>query len=77
MSPKEIHENFMDTFWKEFPSYSTVKKWATEQGDEEPPGRPQEVTNDETAEAVHYLVMCDRGETCEAMDISFVSIRQF
>jgi hypothetical protein len=25
MSPKEIHEDFMDTLGKEFPSYSIVK----------------------------------------------------
>ena len=30
MPPKKIHEDFMETLWKESPSYSTVKKWATE-----------------------------------------------
>jgi transposase len=30
MSPKEIHEDFMDTLCKESPTYSTVKKWAHE-----------------------------------------------
>ena len=30
MSPKEIHEDFMETLGKESPSYSTVKKWAAE-----------------------------------------------
>ena len=30
MSPKEIHEDFMETLEKESPSYSTVKKWAAE-----------------------------------------------
>ena len=30
MSPKEIHEEFMETVGKEPPSYSTVKKWAAE-----------------------------------------------
>ena len=29
MPPKEIHEDFMETFEKESPSNSTVKKWAT------------------------------------------------
>ena len=29
MSPKEIHENFMETLGKESP-YSTVKQWAAE-----------------------------------------------
>jgi histone-lysine N-methyltransferase SETMAR len=44
-----------------------VKKWAAEFkrggdsiGDDKRPGRPKEATNDETAEAVHDLVMCDR-----------------
>ena len=30
MSPKEIHEDFIETLGKESPSYSTLKKWATE-----------------------------------------------
>ena len=30
MPPKEIHDGFMETLGKEFPSYSTVKKWAAE-----------------------------------------------
>jgi transposase len=30
MSPKEIHENFVETLGKESPSYSTVNKWAAE-----------------------------------------------
>ena len=25
--PKEIHEDFMETLGKEFPSFSTVKRW--------------------------------------------------
>jgi hypothetical protein len=46
-SPKEIHENFMDTLGKESPSYSTVKERAAEFkrgresiGDDERPGPP-------------------------------------
>ena len=27
MPPKEIHEDFVKTLGKEFPSYSTVKRW--------------------------------------------------
>jgi transposase len=68
MSPKEIHEDFMDTIGKEPPSYSTVKNWAAEFkrdresiGDDEQPGRPKEGANDEIAEAVHDLVMCYRS----------------
>ena len=30
MSPKEIHDDFIKTIGDEFPSYSTVKKWAAE-----------------------------------------------
>ena len=30
MLPKEIHKYFMETPWKESPSYSTVEKWAAE-----------------------------------------------
>jgi hypothetical protein len=67
MSPKETHEDFMDTLWKKSPSYSTVKKWAAEFkrgrksiGDDERSWRSNEATNDETAEAVHDLVMCNR-----------------
>jgi transposase len=74
ISSKEIHEYFIDTLGKESPSYSTVKKWVAEfkRGreeirEDERPWRPKEATNDETAEAVHDLIMCDRRETCEAL----------
>ena len=30
MSPKKIHENFLETLGKESPSYSTMKKRAAE-----------------------------------------------
>ena len=30
MTPKEIHEDFIITLGNESPSYSTMKKWATE-----------------------------------------------
>ena len=70
MSPKEIHEDFMETFGKESPSYSTVKKWAAEfrSGrkrieDDQWSGCPKEATTDEInrdVETVHSLVMCDR-----------------
>jgi hypothetical protein len=48
MSLKEIHEDFR------------VKRGKESIGDDEPPWRPNDTTNDETAEAVHDLVMCDR-----------------
>jgi hypothetical protein len=67
MPPKEIHEDFMYTLGKESPFYNNVKTWAGEfkRGresirDNERPWRPKEAANDETAEAVHDLVMCDR-----------------
>jgi histone-lysine N-methyltransferase SETMAR len=86
MSPKEIHEDFMDTLGKESPSYSTLKKWAAEFkrgresiGDDERPGRPKDATNDETAEAVHDLVMCDRRRDLRSIarevGISFGSVQ--
>jgi hypothetical protein len=59
LSPKEIHEDFMNTLGKESPSYSIVQKLAAE-FKRERPGQPKEATNDETAKAVHDLVMCDR-----------------
>jgi hypothetical protein len=53
----------VDTLVKEFPS----KNWAAEVkrgresvGGDERPGRPKKATINETAEAVHDLVMCDR-----------------
>ena len=30
MHPKDIHEDFMEIFGKDSPSYSRVKKWAVE-----------------------------------------------
>jgi transposase len=86
MSPKEIHEDFMDTFGKESPSYSTVKKWAAEFKrdkesivDDERPGWPKEATNDEIAEAVYDLVICvrkrDLRNIAREVGISFGSVQ--
>jgi hypothetical protein len=70
---------------KESHSYSTVKKWAAEYkrgkesiGDDEWSGWPKEANNDETAEAVHDLVMCDRRRDltgiAREVDSSFGSV---
>ena len=63
----EIHEEFMETLGKESPSFSTVKKWATEfkRGresveDDGRSGRSKDATTDENVKVVHTLVMCDR-----------------
>ena len=68
MPPDEIHEDFMETRWKEeSPSYSTVKKWAAEfkrrgesVDDDGRSGRLKDATTDENVKVVHTLVMSDR-----------------
>ena len=69
ISPKEIHEDFMEILGKESPSYSTEKKWVAEfrRGresieDDEWSGRPKEATTNETVEIVHSLVICDKAK---------------
>ena len=66
MSPKEIHENFMETLWKRS-RYSTVKQWAAEfkRGresveDDGWSGCPKYAPTDENIKVVHTLVMCNR-----------------
>ena len=66
MLPKEIHEDFMETFVKGYP-YSTVEKWAGEfkRGrksveDDGWSGRRKYVTAYENIKVVHTLVMCGR-----------------
>ena len=69
MPPKEIHEDFMETFGKESPPfYSTVKNGQQSLGGREREsvedyggsGGPKDVANDEKVKVVHTLVMCDR-----------------
>ena len=67
MSLKEIHEDFMETFGKESPSYSTVKKWVAEfkRGresveDDGRSDRPKDATADENVKVIHTLVMCEK-----------------
>ena len=69
MPPKEIHEDFIETFGKESPSYTTVQKWAAEfkRGresveDDGRSGRTKDATPDENVMVVHTLVMCNRGQ---------------
>jgi hypothetical protein len=63
-----------------------VKRWAAEFkrgseniGDHDRLWRPKEATNDETAEAVHDLVMCDKRRDLRSiareMGISFGSVQ--
>ena len=58
MSPKEIHEDFLETLGKESPSYSTVKKWVAEfrrgreSVEDERSGHPKEATTDENTATV-------------------------
>ena len=70
MSPKKIHDDFIEILGDESPSYSTVKKWAAEfrRGrerveDYEWSGCPKETT-DENIELVQSLIMCDRRNAC-------------
>jgi hypothetical protein len=83
---KEIHADFMDILGKESSSYSTVEKCAAESkkgrestGDDERPGRLKEATDDETVEAEHDLVMCDRTrdlrDIAREVGISFGSVQ--
>ena len=66
-SPKEIHEDFMETLGNECASHSTVKKLAAEFRrvresieDDERSGCRKETTTDVNVEIVHSLVICDR-----------------
>jgi histone-lysine N-methyltransferase SETMAR len=76
----------METLWKDSSSYSTVTKWAPEFkrgresiGDDERSGRPKEAANDETAEALHDMVMCDSRRDLRSIareeGISFCSVQ--
>jgi histone-lysine N-methyltransferase SETMAR len=67
MSPKEIHEDMVNTLGDSAPSYSMVKKWSAEftrgrQSTEDDPrsGRPSTSSSDEMTTKVHKCVMEDR-----------------
>ena len=71
MPPQEIHEYFMETLGKEYPSYNKVKKLEAElkKGrqsveDDEPSGGPIDAIADKNVMVVHTLVMCDRMFVC-------------
>ena len=82
---KEIHEDFMETFGKESPSYSTVKKWVAEfkRGkesveDDGRSGRPKNATADENVKVIHTMAMCEQRDLrsiASEMDISFGEIQ--
>jgi hypothetical protein len=60
MSPKDIHDDFMDTLWKKSPSYSTVKKRNLKAA-----GKAVEMLSSLCGQKrqptmKHDLVMCDR-----------------
>ena len=63
--PKEIHEDFMETFGKESPSYRTVKDWCL-RGEEralrmmDALAVPKMPALMKMSRFVHTLVMCDR-----------------
>ena len=67
MHPKEIHEDFIETLGKEYPSISTLKKCAAEfkreresiEGDGRS-GRHKDATADENVKVVHTLIELDR-----------------
>ena len=80
ISPKEIHEDFMEILGKDSPSYSTEKKWVAEfrRGresieDDEWFGRPKEATTNETVEIVHSLVICERRNLRDIASEVFIS----
>ncbi|XP_048253216.1 histone-lysine N-methyltransferase SETMAR-like [Haliotis rufescens] len=82
---KEIHDELSDVYGDGAPSYAQVKFWVADfkrsrvnLEDEPRPGRPVEVTNDQTSEAVRQLVVKDRrmkgSEMAKALDISEGSV---
>ena len=63
---KENHKDFIATFCKESPSYSTLKRWAAafKKGEiienDERSGGPEVATADENVKVVRTTVMCNR-----------------
>ena len=79
MPRMEIHEDYMETFGKEFPSYSTLKRWGSrvKEGERESveddgrSGHHKDATTDENVKVVHTLVVCDRRRElrCIAIEV--------
>lgn len=72
MTPKEIHEDMVQTLAEDSPSYATVKKWAAEfkrgrvsTEDDPRSGRPKTSTTDEQVAAIHRMVLDDRRQTVQ------------
>jgi len=65
-APKEIHAILTETLGKHAPSYATVKNWVVQfkhgdfsTSDAPRPGRPKTVTNPETIDQIHKLILED------------------
>ena len=72
MAHKEIHENVVQIFTVDSPSYATVKKWAAEfkrcrDNTEDDPGsgHSKTSTSDEQADAIHCIPWDDRRLTVQ------------
>ena len=70
LNTKQIHEELVSTYHDASPSYSTVKRWCHEFKlgrescmDAPRAGRPCTVTNEETVNEIHDIVMADRRVT--------------
>ena len=85
MSPKEIHDDFIKTFGDGSPSYSTVKKWASEFKRRR---RAWRIMIGLGVELVHSLIMYDRrinlhdiagqiGISVGAVQSIFINLRDF
>jgi len=67
LTPNEIHSKFIKVYGDSSPSFSTIKKWATEfkrghtsLADDTREGRPKSATTPEIIEQVHDMALDDR-----------------
>ena len=70
LTPKEIHVDMLATLWDNAPSYSMIKKWATDfrRGrdtleDDPRQGRPATVTTQEIIYKIHDMLPTSRHVT--------------